>query len=147
MSVSKTGNCACLFGVCVENLNLDVVFQFLFPTIFRMDEITPLDGDGNLHEEGEDEEPHGPDAEGDEEFEVIGHVVVDLAEGTGDKTGQDETGPFLDPDADYDEQAAQIERGEPFSRPVMRKRKKAVTLKPRAVHIQGTSTRWPSSPW
>jgi len=79
-------------------------------------EFPARNGDGNLHQEGEDEETYCPNAERHDQFQEIGDILIDLAEGIRDKSRHDETRPFLNPDPCYDEKATQVEGAQPFPR-------------------------------
>src|SRR4030066_1248777 len=84
--------------------------------ILGVSEFPGCNGDGYLHEEGENEEPQSPDAKRDHQFQKVGYVFMDLTQGVRDKARDDETRSLFNPDSDDHQEAAQIEGGQPFSR-------------------------------
>jgi len=94
-------------------------FVFFFPSkgtfhVGDMGESPGLNRNGHLHQKGEDEETHCPDAEGDHQLQEIRDIFVDLAKGIRDKSWYNETRPFFNPDSYDDENTAQIESGQSF---------------------------------
>ena len=87
----------------------------LFVFVFGVAELSGFDGNGHLHQEGEDEETYSPDAEGHHEFQEVWDIDVNLAKRVGDKSRYDEPGPFLDPDPNDDEKTTQVKSVQSFS--------------------------------
>ena len=88
-----------------EGALLPGLIFFFFPEaaldIADVAECSCLDGNGHLHQEGEDQEPRCPNAEGDHELQGIRKILNNLAQRIRDKSGDDKARPFFNPDS-YD---------------------------------------------
>jgi hypothetical protein len=106
-----------------------------FISISGVGELPGLNRNGHFHKKGEHESPYRPDPEGDHQFQEVGDIVINLAKGIRDKSGDDKPGSFLYPHPHDNEKTTQVKGAQAL--PCGRD-EKAVTFIAMAAQIQGT---------
>ena len=109
------------FGRIFARIDIFSWFRLTFPNFFRrlgrpFGELPRLDGKDDLQNHREDQEPYRPDPHGDQQLRLCRDIFPDLSERRGNESRDNQADALFYPDPSDDEQAADIQRDEIFSR-------------------------------